>query len=108
MSDGIEVLSQKVNSLADITARLTWVLSDADVGLVSQVKALAVIVGEMKESRDDHEKRIQEQEARQALEDKTKAEIRQPAIASFFSLVEKLLFLVISGALGWLLYASRK
>jgi len=109
MPDGMEVLSQKVEDLTmavtrvDInTQKMSWVLSDPDVGLVRQVRELATVVGGLKETDQDHETRIKAIQSRHDTQDKTAAELRQPAIASFFSLVEKLLFLVISVALGWL------
>jgi hypothetical protein len=107
--DGMQVLTRKVDELTVVTARLddstqrlTWVLSDENVGVVKQLRDIALVVKELEKSRDNHEARMEAQESRHRTEDGHSAEIRQPAIASFFSLVEKLLFLVISVALGWL------
>jgi hypothetical protein len=95
-------IEKEVNDLEGLTAKLTWVTSDADFGLVKQVRSLAAVIEGLKESRDDHEARIKAQEARHAAEDKSRAELRQPAIASFFSLIEKLIFAGLAGALAWL------
>jgi hypothetical protein len=107
--DAIAVLTRKLETLAEVTAtlkldgeKLRWVVSDDDVGLVQAMGKLADVIEGLKESREDHEARIKAQEARHALEDKGREQIRQPAIALFFSLLEKLIFAGLAGALAWL------
>jgi predicted amino acid dehydrogenase len=109
MPDGMEVLTQKVEDLTaavtrvDInTQKMSWVLSDADVGLVGQVGRLALVVKELEKSRDDHETRMRAQEIRHRTEDDNRAEVKKPLVMMAFSLLEKLIWVGLGGVLAWL------
>lgn len=110
----METLSQKVEELTaavtrvDInTQKMSWVLSDADVGLVGQVGKLALVIKELEKSRDDHETRMRAQEIRHKTEDENRAEVKKPLLAAAFNLIEKLVWLGLVGALAWMI-ALRK
>jgi hypothetical protein len=111
MPDGLEALAQKVEDLTAVatrldlnTQKLSWVLSDENVGLIGQVRALALVVGGLKETRDDHEVRIKALQDRHTQEDKDAAEARKPIIAMGWSIAEKFIWTILLGVITWLGY----
>jgi hypothetical protein len=76
-NDAIAVLTRKLETLTETVGtlklegeKLRWVVSDADVGLVQEVRELASIVGGLKETQQDHEVRIKAMQCQHDAEDK--------------------------------------
>lgn len=101
---------KELKDLASITAKiglntekLSWSISDPDVGLISQVKILAVAVSTIKETQWSHGARL---DGFDRCADDAK-EAKKPVSALFFGLLEKVLWSILI-ALVAVLWATRK
>jgi hypothetical protein len=99
ITNELNELSKLTASLSSNTERLSWVISDPDVGLVSQVRQLALVVTNLKETQWQHSTRLDFLD--QCAKDMKEA--RKPWQQMGISLLEKLIWLGLTGALAWLL-----
>jgi hypothetical protein len=107
--DTADSLTQELKDLAATTSRLsantdrlTWVISDPDVGLVMQVRQLAGIVSTVKDTQFAQGVRLSAYDVTAARA----IEAKKPWQIMFLSLLEKVIWSILAGAVAWL-WATR-